>query len=520
MKPCYTTVKFNGSATAGSGPAAGKVVNQTDDTLDLLVIGGGINGAGIAADAAGRGLRVCLCEKGDLASGTSSWSTKLIHGGLRYLENYDFLLVRKALREREVLAHAAPHIIKPMAFQIPQLPNSRTGLLIQAGLFLYDNLARRERFKGSRRVRYGEDSPLNPSVKRGFEYWDAQVDDSRLVVLNAMLAREKAAEILTRHECRRIEPDGDGWKVSLHDHRRDRDITRRCKVIINAAGPWVASLLEDLTHAPAPHKIRLVKGSHIVVPRIYDGPEAYMLQHNDGRVIFVIPYLKKYSLIGTTEEDYEGDPGEARISNDEINYLVSIANLYFKKSVLRSEIVYTYSGVRPLIDEQGKAATKVSRDYRLELIEDPLPILSVYGGKVTTYRLLAEQVMVELGQFFPRMRGSWTKKAILPGGDFELSEDLFRELASKYAWLGPDLINRWLNCYGTRSFEILNKARSLGDMGVNFGHGLYQREVDYLCRHEWANTADDILWRRTKLGYLLDTRQKQSLANYIEQTYS
>lgn len=495
-------------------------VNQSEDTLDLLIVGGGINGVGIAADAAGRGLNVCLCEMGDLASATSSWSTKLIHGGLRYLENYDFLLVRKSLMEREVLAGAAPHIIKPMAFQIPQLKNSRNSLLIQAGLFLYDNLAKRERFKGSRRVSYGEESPLNASIRRGFEYWDAQVDDSRLVVLNALLAQEKGAEILTYCECRKIEPEGDGWKVTLFDKRSQSEVIRHCHVLINASGPWVSSLLESLTHAPAPHAIRLVKGSHIVVPRIYPGKEAYMLQHHDGRIIFVIPYLGKYSLIGTTEEEYSGDPGQAQISSDEINYLVSIANLYFKKSILRSEIVYTYSGVRPLIAEDEKNASKVSRDYRLETVEDPAPILSVYGGKITTYRLLAEKVMNELGQYFPRMRGNWTRKAILPGGDFDMSENLFRDMASKYAWLGPELIGRWLNAYGTLGFELLKNARSLGDMGVHFGHGLYQREVDYLCRKEWARSADDILWRRTKLGYLFDDKQKQSLDNYIEQTFS
>lgn len=494
-------------------------MNQSDDTLDLLVIGGGINGVGIAADAAGRGLDVCLCEKGDLASATSSWSTKLIHGGLRYLENYDFLLVRKSLREREVLIKAAPHIIKPIPFQIPQLANSRNPLLIRAGLFLYDNLAKRERFKSSRRVKYGEDSPLNPTIKSGFEYWDAQVDDSRLVVLNAQLARDKGAEILTRSEVRRIEPAGEGWKVTIFDHLAGRELSRHCRVLVNASGPWVASLLENLTHAPAPHSIRLVKGSHIVVPRIHKGKEAYLLQHHDGRVIFVIPYLGRYSLIGTTEEDYSGDPGEARINNDEINYLISITNLYFRKSVLRSEIVSTFSGVRPLIDEKGKSASKVSRDYELELVEDPHPILSVYGGKVTTYRLLAEHVMTDLGQYFPRMRGAWTRRAILPGGDFDHAENLFRELASKYAWLGPELINRWLATYGTLSFELLKNARSLGDMGVNFGHGLYQREVDYLCRSEWARSANDILWRRTKLGYLFNEKQAQSLDNYIEQTY-
>lgn len=494
-------------------------MNKLDDTLDLLVIGGGINGAGIAADAAGRGLSVCLCEKNDLAGATSSWSTKLIHGGLRYLENYDFLLVRKSLQERELLSRLAPHIIKPIAFQIPLLVNSRSPLLLRAGLFLYDNLAKRERFKGSRSLTYDEDSPLNSSIKRGFEYWDAQVDDSRLVLLNALQAQDKGAEILTRHECVRIEPNAEGWKVVLYDHIAKNEVVRYCRVLINAAGPWVASLLESLTRTPAHHAIRLVKGSHIVVPKVYSGNHAFMLQHDDGRVVFVIPYLENYSLIGTTEEDYTGDPGKPEISSAEVDYLLSITNLYFKKSINRSEIVYSYSGVRPLIDEQGKSASKVSRDYDLEWTEDPKPILSVYGGKVTTYRILAEKVMQELAHYFPRLQGSWTHRAVLPGGDFDLPENLFRDLASKYAWLGPKLINRWLATYGTLSFALLDKARSMGDMGVHFGHGLYQREVDYLCRKEWARSAEDILWRRTKLGYLFDEKETRSLSNYIEQTY-
>lgn len=493
-----------------------EAMEETDGRLDLLVIGGGINGTGIAADAAGRGLSVCLCEKGDLAGATSSWSTKLIHGGLRYLENYDFLLVRKALKERDVLIEAAPHIIKPMAFQIPQLPISRPGLMIRAGLFLYDNLARRIHFKGSRKVNYGADSALNARIKKGFEYWDAQVDDSRLVVLNAMQAREKGAEVLTRCECRAIEPQNKGWKVTLYDHAKQQELTRYCKVVVNASGPWVASLLSELTKKPAPHEIRLVKGSHIVIPRLHDGKEAFMLQHDDGRIIFVIPYLQDYSLVGTTEAEYVGDPGEAKISDTEKEYLLSIVNHYFKRQVSLSEIVYCYSGVRPLIDEKGKNASKVSRDYELEILEKPQPILSVYGGKVTTYRVLSEHVLDELEDYFPHMGDSWTRKATLPGGDYSDTESLSAEILAKYPWLDSSLLKRWLGTYGTESYRIVGSAESMADLGQDFGQGLYQREVDYLVQCEWAHTAEDILWRRTKLGYLFTPQQVRALDGYLE----
>lgn len=495
-------------------------MNQSSSNHDLLVIGGGVNGAGIAADAAGRGLDVLLCEKSDLASATSSNSSKLIHGGLRYLEYYEFGLVRKSLQEREVLANLAPHIIRPLAFQIPQLPHSRNSWMLKAGLFLYDNLAQRERFKSSSRVRYTIEGPLNDTIKSGYEYWDAQVDDARLVILNALQAHRNGASIRTCTECIGLESTGEGWQATFLDHQNSETSTKSFKAVVNASGPWVTSLLEKLTNEPAPHQLRMVKGSHIVVPKIHEGDQAFLLQHHDGRIVFVIPYLDKYSLIGTTEEDFEDDLDKVEISNQEIDYLVSIVNLYFKKGVHRSDIVKTYSGVRPLIEQTGKSSSSVSRDYRFELSLHPHPLLSVYGGKVTTYRVLAEQAMSSLGRYFPRMRSSTTKKDPLPGGDFDLPENLFQQVAAKYAWLGPDLISRWLGSYGTLSFEILGNARGLGDLGVKFGANLYQREVDYLCRQEWARTAEDILWRRTKLGYEFNESEKQSLANYILQSQS
>lgn len=492
-------------------------MSYSEFDYDLLVIGGGINGVGIAADAAGRGLRVLLCEKSDLAAATSSWSSKLIHGGLRYLEHYEFNLVRKSLKEREVLTRAAQHIIHPMPFQIPMLDHSRNALLMRMGLFLYDYLAKRVKYKGSRSVRYDQSSPLNKTIKRGFEYWDAQVDDARLVVINALQAKEKGAEVLTRTECVALESIPEGWQANLLDHNKEEEFSVSCKVVVNASGPWVGSLFESLQQKPAPYKLRLVKGSHIVVPRLYEDDNAFLLQHHDGRIVFVIPYLKNFSLIGTTEAEFTGNLERVQISEEETDYLISICNLYFKQKIRRSDIVHSFSGVRPLIDEAGKAASSVSRDYKLILDKQPSPMLSVYGGKVTTYRVLAEQAMIQLGQFFPRMRGGWTKRAILPGGDFEMSEDLFRELASRYGWLGPDIISRWLNTYGTRSFNILENCRSMGDLGVRFGANLYQREVDYLRDEEWAQTAEDILWRRTKLGYVFSEKEVQSLTNYLQQ---
>jgi glycerol-3-phosphate dehydrogenase len=310
-----------------------------------------------------------------------------------------------------------------------------------------------------------------------------------------------------------------GWRVTLHDNLKNKDREIECRAIVNASGPWVQMLSEDLGKKKVKHAIRLVKGSHIVVPRMHSGPEAFMLQHHDGRIIFVIPWLQDYTLIGTTEQECQDDLTHVEISKEEISYLLSIVNLYFKKSILHSDVVYSYAGVRPLIDEGEQNASKVSRDYKLELEDHPQPFLSVYGGKVTTYRLLAEEALSKLKPYFPNMGPAWTESAKLPGGDFDLPENLFQRMASKYAWLGPDLISRWLSSYGTLSFAILGDASAINDLGVKFGHNLYQREVDYLCSEEWAKTADDILWRRSKLGFHFSRSERDSLANYIEQSF-
>ena len=503
---------------------------------DLLVIGGGINGAGVAADAAGRGLSVMLIEKGDLASGTSSWSTKLIHGGLRYLEFYEFGLVHKALLERDVLTKAAPHIIRPLAFNIPQLPISRPAWMLRAGLFLYDFLAKSAIFKHSRAIRFGNDSPLNGGITKGFEYWDAQVDDSRLVVLNAQQAAEHGADVRTYTECVALEEGKGHWIVTLREASSGIEQVVHAKAVVNAAGPWVARLLEKLFAKKPPLDTRLVKGSHIVVPRLHCGDQAFMLQHTDGRVIFVIPYLDDYSLIGTTEAEFDGVLETVHIDEDEIAYLIEVANGYFKRQLSRDDVISTYSGVRPLIDEEGKDATKVSRDYHLEPHKSAVPLLSIYGGKVTTYRTLAEDVMKALAPTFPKMGAPWTKQAPLPGGNYSAqfggkngelqsgrdakasAEDeatLSALLSAQAPWLQVSLLKRWLQTYGTETQTLLGDASSASDLGMHLGADLYSREVDYLIAHEWARNPDDILWRRTKLGYLFDERGKAVLADYI-----
>lgn len=493
-------------------------MNESQLDYDLLVVGGGINGAGIAADAAGRGLRVLLCEKSDLASATSWASTKLIHGGLRYLENYEFKMVRKSLQEREILAKAAPHLIRPLAIQIPQLPHSRNALLIRAGLFLYDNLAKRKLFKSSRTIKFPADGPLNPAIHKGFEYWDGFGDDTRLVVANAIQAKNHGAEIRTRTECLRLEPADQGWRAILQDQQQQTQTTVTCRVVVNAAGPWVDEVLGRMPRQHPALPMRLVKGSHIVVPRMYEGDNAYLLQHHDGRVIFVIPYLKKFTLIGTTEQEFTGNLDEVKISTTEISYLISMVNLYFRKAILHSDVVNSFAGVRPLIDEVGESATKVSRDYRLELETSPQPSLTVYGGKITTYRVLAEEAVDQLAEIFPHMSECLTRTAVLPGGDFDMAENLFQEIAESHTWLGADLIARWLRSYGTRSYDIAQDATSLADLGQHFGHNLYQKEVDYLRANEWAITADDILWRRSKLGYFFSNNEKAALTHYLQRT--
>lgn len=487
------------------------------EIYDLAVVGGGINGVGIAADAAGRGLSVFLCERDDLASHTSSASSKLIHGGLRYLEHHEFRLVREALAEREVLLAKAPHIIKPMRFILPHRPHLRPAWMIRAGLFLYDHLGKREQLAGSTSVRFGAGSPLHSEITRGFEYSDCWVDDARLVVLNAMAAREHRAHIHTRTRCVSARRSKGLWH--LHLERADGSLfSIRARALVNAAGPWVAQFLQqDLKQKP-PYGIRLIQGSHIVVPRLHDQEQAYILQNEDQRIVFVIPWLGRFSLIGTTDREYTGDPARVAISEQETDYLLKVVNAHFKHQLSHADIVYSYSGVRPLCDDESDQPSAITRDYTLALAGAPgeAPLLSVFGGKLTTYRKLAESALALLAPTFVRMRPAWTDKAPLPGGEHMHSrEALVEQLIERYGWLDRELARRWVSTYGSRIWRLLEGIEQQHELGEHLGAGLYLREVDYLCREEWAMTAEDILWRRTKLGLFMNASQHARLKDYL-----
>lgn len=492
------------------------------DCYDLAVIGGGINGVGIAADAAGRGLKVFLCEKDDLAQHTSSASSKLIHGGLRYLEHYEFRLVREALAEREVLLAKAPHIVKPLRFVLPHRPHLRPAWMIRAGLFLYDHLGKRKRLGGSRSLRFGAGYPLKPTITRGFEYADCAVDDARLVVLNAMAAREKGAHLHTRTRCLRAERVDGLWQVELQ-HADGSLQTIRARALVNAAGPWVASFIKDDLKLDAPYGIRLIQGSHLIVPRLYEGEHAYILQNEDQRIVFCIPYLDRFTLIGTTDREYSGDPAKVAITDAETDYLLKVVNEHFNHQLSRADIQHTYSGVRPLCNDESDNPSAVTRDYTLALSasEGQAPLLSVFGGKLTTYRKLAESAMTELKPFFSQMRGSWTASAPLPGGEGMTSvQALVDAVLARHGWLPVDIAKRWVLTYGSRVWRLLEGVQGPDDLGQSIGGGLFSREVDYLCAAEWAVSVDDILWRRTKLGLFTNAAEQQALADYLQQAAS
>ncbi|MCC5452904.1 glycerol-3-phosphate dehydrogenase [Rheinheimera sp. UJ51] len=483
---------------------------------DIIIVGGGVNGTGIAADAASRGLKVLLCEQNDLASATSSKSSKLIHGGLRYLEHYEFSLVRKALSEREVLLKKAPHIIHPLKFIMPHQAHLRPAWIIRLGLFLYDNLAKRTTLSASSGVRFDQLSPLKPDITKGFTYADCWVDDSRLTILNAVAAKQDGATVLNYCKCTHVCQQQDKWQLTLTPVT-GKSFTVTANALVNAAGPWVSSLFSSIDNYQAPQQIRLVKGSHIVVPKIHAGDDAYILQNPDGRIVFVLPYEQKYSLIGTTDVDYFGAPNDASISQQEIDYLIAISNRYFKHQISENDIVSTYAGVRPLLNDESVDAQKVTRDYTLEQNwqHPTLPLISAFGGKITTYRKLAEAVVDALQPRFPGMGACATKHQPLPGGDFVSRADLLKQLQIKYSFVQLSVLKRYVSTYGTCSYLFLADCNKLEDLGQDFGHGLYQREVDYLSQHEWATSADDILWRRTKLGLTLTPTQKNVLDSYM-----
>lgn len=487
------------------------------DLVDLLVVGGGVNGAGIAADAAGRGLSVVLCEMNDLASATSSNSSKLIHGGLRYLEYYEFRLVKEALAERETLLKNAPHIIWPLRFRLPHRPHLRPAWMIRAGLFLYDHLAKRVTLPASKGLRFNRAGPLMEDITKGFEYSDGWVDDARLVVLNAQQARQHGAEILTRQRCIKAQRRDGLWQVTLQCTNSGVQTEIHAKAVANAAGPWVSSLFGEALGTVAPKQVRLVKGSHIVVPKIHDEPEAYILQNEDGRIVFVIPYEQEFSLVGTTDVEYQGDPSQVAIDQQEIDYLLEVCNQHFKRQVSAEEVVHSYSGVRPLMDDEAADAKAVTRDYSFELQAEngQAPLLSVFGGKITTYRKLSQAAVDQLCKFFPAAGPAWTSAAPLPGGDFANPERLFDQLINRYPWLEEAQLKRYIRSYGTLCEQFLQHCTLLDDLGEHFGSGLYSAEVNYLLDHEWAQDIEDILWRRSKLGLRLNAEQRELLANYI-----
>ncbi len=504
------------------------------DPVDVLVVGGGINGAGIARDLAGRGWRVLLVEQDDLAAHTSSASTKLIHGGLRYLEHHAFSLVRKALQEREVLLRSAPHIMRPMRFVLPHDPGMRPAWLIRLGLFLYDHLARRAVLPGSCAVDLRADPvgrPLQARYTRGFVYSDGWVDDARLVVLNAVDARDRGATVMTRTRCAQARRHADHWSATLvgadgHAH------TVRARALVNAAGPWAERFLRDVARpagaeALATRSLRLVKGSHIVVPRCFDHDHAYLFQNPDGRILFAIPYERDFTLIGTTDQELHGDPRGACIGDDEVAYLCEHASRCFARPITPADVVWTYSGVRPLLDDASGNPSAITRDYLLETHADGAPLLTAWGGKITTFRRLAEDAGNEVGRLLGEARPAWTADASLPGGDLRAwigapqrpDTDFARfvaALCARHAWLPAGLAHRWARAYGGRVDQLVAQAQALSDLGAVVVPGLYEAELRYLQREEWAVTGDDVLWRRSKLGLHLTADERAQVADWMK----
>jgi glycerol-3-phosphate dehydrogenase len=493
---------------------------------DIAIIGGGVNGCGIARDAAGRGWSVFLCEMGDLASATSSASTKLIHGGLRYLEYWNFRLVKEALAEREILWRIAPHIVHPLRFVLPHHKGLRPRWLLRFGLFLYDHLGGRRKLPPTRTLdlrRHAAGHPLKPEYKVAFEYSDCWVDDARLVILNARDAADMGAAIATRTRCLEAARDHGCWRITLRDERTGEKRQILARSLINAAGPWVTDVLSSITHAPAPAHVRLVQGSHIVVPRLYRGEHCYVFQNSDGRILFAIPYERDFTLIGTTDRDFEGNLTQVSASAEEIDYLCRMVSEYFSRPVAPKDVVWSYSGVRPLYDDGASEAKSATRDYVLHLDApgDQPPALSVFGGKITTYRRLAEQALERLARHLPTPQGrrtGWTASAPLPGGSF--APDAFElelvKFGRHYPFLARPTLQRLLRSYGTWAIEWLGEAASIGDLGRTFGNDLTEAEVKYLLRREWAGSAADILWRRSKLGLRVSAERANSLDDFIK----
>ncbi len=500
--------------------------------FDLAIIGGGVNGAGIARDAAGRGWSVYLCDKGDLAGATSSASTKLIHGGLRYLEYYEFRLVHESLGEREVLWGIAPHIIRPLRFVLPYEQGLRPAWMLRTGLFLYDHLGGRKRLPATRVLDLAGQplgAPLQPRFRQGFEYSDCWVDDARLVVLNAIDAEARGAVIAPRTRCVAARRDGGLWRVRVRAEHSGEEQEIRARVLVNAAGPWVVDVIEHVLQMHPPAPVRLVQGSHIVVPRLYAHDRCYLFQGRDGRIFFTIPYEGDFTLIGTTDLDFRGDPGRVAITQAEIEYLCHGASQYLRSPLEPRQVAWSYSGVRPLYGEKASRAQDATRDYVLRLEGDRRagipPVLHVYGGKITTYRRLAEAAILRLLPHLPPAHGraaGWTAETALPGGEFAVDGFglLAAGLAARFPFLGAATVRRLAHAYGTRAGTMLEGARRADDLGRDFGAGLSERELAWMVRHEFTRTADDVLWRRSKLGLRLDAGQAAAVAAAVESLVS
>ncbi|MBC7895826.1 MAG: glycerol-3-phosphate dehydrogenase [Cytophagaceae bacterium] len=492
---------------------------SVSETIDILVIGGGINGAGLARDAAGRGLSVTVVEKADLASATSSWSSKLIHGGLRYLEQYEFSLVREALREREVLLRLAPHIIRPLLFVLPHDASMRPTWMIRAGLWLYDHLGGRITLPGSKAVAFPHiefSAGLKGDFRSGFVYSDCRVDDSRLTIVNAMSAREKGATVLTRTRFERARRIDGEWEVEIADASGAKRMLR-AHALVNAAGPWVMDVLDRVDGDKIKGRVRLVKGSHIIVPKVHAQRHAMLLQNPDKRVVFVIPYEGRFSLIGTTDVAVPSVEAAASISEAETDYLLAAANRFLAKPLTRADVVTSYAGVRPLYDDGSDNPSEVTRDFVLRLDHEAnrAPLVTIFGGKITTYRRLAEEVMDRLAPFFPGLKGRWTATETLPGGNVAHFNAFRDEMQSQYSKLGRELIEGVVRRHGHRTTKVLGEAARLEDLGRYFGAGLTEREVEYLRAEEWAVSAEDILWRRTKCGLHMTEGERKAVEQYM-----
>lgn len=493
---------------------------------DMVVIGAGINGAGIARDAAGRGLSVLLCEKDDIAQHTSSASTKLIHGGLRYLEHYDFLLVRHALQEREVLLRAAPHIIWPLRFILPHHSALRPRWLIRLGLFFYDHIGGRKLLPGSHSVDLTEHvsgADLKPEYSSGFEYSDCWVQDARLVTLNVMDAAARGCNVQVRTEVIDLIRKEGFWTVELKNHLTGKASSVTSRLVVNASGPWVEKTLDLDEEHDSKHRVRLVKGSHVVVPKMFDHPYTYIFQNADDRVVFAVPYENDFTLLGTTDVEVDDEPGKEAIEPVEIDYICKSVSEYFNKPVSPDSVVWTYSGVRPLYDDASENASTVTRDYKLDFdVRKGAPILSVYGGKITTYRKLAEQAVDMMKHHLGITENAWTAESFLPGGDIPNADfDAYLlQQQQAYGWMESALLTDYVRNYGTRIGKLVGTASSMAELGQYFGGPLFQAEVDYLVKHEWARSAEDILWRRSKKGLHVPADTAEKLATYLTENYS